>query len=339
MNYRFRVRSLALALSLSLTLAAVPFAARADNGSPAVIHSASADAGLVNLTLQGANFTKVRSPRLLLSGVATPLPILSLTDQVLVALLPRGIAPGTYAVTVASGSGGDGNTVDDFFVTLGAGGPAGETGPQGPAGPKGDTGAAGPVGPKGDTGAPGPTGPKGDTGAMGPAGPQGAAGTAGPQGMAGPQGPAGAQGPAGPAGQDGPYADLGSFLAKLEGIGCTLGACAGNVSARLNGSSVAIACVVQTYNLTVTVLNVPPFSLGYAMDVSGFGQGFQIPANGGATRTLAICRGLQTVVTVYANGTGQTLPLTGPGCAPVAGTPNACQITMDGDKNLVAAAN
>jgi hypothetical protein len=44
---------------------------------------------------------------------------------------------------------------------VGAQGPAGATGPQGPKGDKGDTGAQGPKGDKGDTGAQGPAGASG----------------------------------------------------------------------------------------------------------------------------------------------------------------------------------
>jgi hypothetical protein len=50
-------------------------------------------------------------------------------------------------------------------------GPAGATGPQGPAGPTGATGAQGPQGPPGANGAPGAQGPPGADGADGPRGP------------------------------------------------------------------------------------------------------------------------------------------------------------------------
>lgn len=65
---------------------------------------------------------------------------------------------------------------------VGAQGPKGDTGAQGPRGEKGDTGerglqgetgATGPQGPQGETGATGPQGPKGETGAIGPQGPKG----------------------------------------------------------------------------------------------------------------------------------------------------------------------
>lgn len=61
-------------------------------------------------------------------------------------------------------------------------GPAGATGPQGPAG---ETGAQGPTGPTGATGPQGPAGPIGATGPQGPTGAQGLVGATGPQGPAG----------------------------------------------------------------------------------------------------------------------------------------------------------
>ena len=189
MKNPFSTRPLVLALSLAV----MPMTALADNGKPAVIDSASADAGLVNLTIHGNNFTKVKSVRLWLGGTATPLPIVSLTDQVLVALLPAGVAPGTYSLALGTGgSGGDANIVDDFFVTLGG---TGTAGPAGPAGPQGAAGATGPAGPQGATG------PAGPQGAPGPAGPQGATGPAGPQGDTGPTGPAGPSASTTPIGQ------------------------------------------------------------------------------------------------------------------------------------------
>ena len=68
---------------------------------------------------------------------------------------------------------------------VGAQGPKGEPGPQGP---QGETGATGPQGPKGETGATGPQGPKGETGAIGPQGPRGETGATGPQGPKGKDG-------------------------------------------------------------------------------------------------------------------------------------------------------
>ena len=65
------------------------------------------------------------------------------------------------------------------YYELASSGPAGATGPAGPAGPQGETGVAGPAGPQGEAGFAGPTGPTGPTG---PAGPQGETGPAGADG-------------------------------------------------------------------------------------------------------------------------------------------------------------
>jgi hypothetical protein len=202
MKKEFRLRPLALATSLALAaLLPLPFAALAADNH-AVINSAAADSGLVNLTLHGQHFTSVKRLTLLLSGAAVPLPILSITDQTIVALLPIGIPPGSYVATLGSGDSGN---AEEFFVTLGGTGPAGPTGatgpqgPQGNAGPAGATGAQGIQGPQGATGAQGPQGNVGPTGPSGPTGATGAQGIQGQQGATGPAGPTGATGAAGTA--------------------------------------------------------------------------------------------------------------------------------------------
>src|SRR6478672_370157 len=120
------------------------------------------------------------------------LPTTTVTGNMVLAQVPAAIPPGSYLLTVTTGDAPS----DESWVTVGA------VGPQGQTGPKGDTGPQGPTGPKGDTGPQGPTGPKGDTGPQGPTGPKG---DTGPNGHTGPRGPTraqgktGAQGPAGPA--------------------------------------------------------------------------------------------------------------------------------------------
>jgi len=106
------------------------------------------------------------------------LPTTSVTGNMVLAQVPAAIPPGSYLLTVTTGDAPS----DESWVTVGA------VGPQGLTGPKGDTGPQGPTGPKGDAGPQGPTGPKGDTG---------------PRGLTGSQGDAGPQGPAGPAGAKG----------------------------------------------------------------------------------------------------------------------------------------
>ena len=70
-------------------------------------------------------------------------------------------------------------------------GPAGASGPSGPAGPAGASGPSGPAGPAGASGPSGPSGPAGLDGLPGPPGPPGLDGLPGPPGPQGPPGPAG----------------------------------------------------------------------------------------------------------------------------------------------------
>ena len=95
---------------------------------------------------------------------------------------------------------------------VGAQGPKGDTGPQGP---QGETGATGPQGPRGETGATGPQGPKGKDGEVtfesltdeqkaslrGEPGVKGEKGDPGAKGEKGEKGDPGAQGPKGESGQ------------------------------------------------------------------------------------------------------------------------------------------
>jgi len=176
------VRHLVVAVSMVLTsLLAAPQLALAAGKHP-VITSASSDAGLVNLTINGSGFNSVKNVKVLLIGVATPLPLVTKTDGILIGLLPVGIQPGTYSFVITSkGNGKDDHDEgdDEFFVALGG------AGTPGPAGPQGPQGGPGPAGPQGAQGGPGPAGPQGPQGGPGPAGPQGSPGPQGPQGPAG----------------------------------------------------------------------------------------------------------------------------------------------------------
>lgn len=196
-------------------------AALFDNDKAIVITRAEVDNNTNRLTITGKNFG-TRLPTVKLEYET--LILVSNSETQLLALLPAGINPGTYLLTIRRSKNGksDKNAKCDedddcktFDVTIGAVGPQGEVGPQGPQGKtgvKGDTGEQGPMGPKGDkgeTGETGPQGPKGDTGAQGvtgspgPQGPQGSAGATGPMGVQGAQGAQGPQGPAGPQGGGG----------------------------------------------------------------------------------------------------------------------------------------
>lgn len=191
------------AASIALLVAAAGPGMGADGDHPQpVILSASADSQLVVLTIGGQNFGD-QPPVISLDSM--PLVVTAATATQALALLPPGLLPGSYSLTLARGTPpGDGQEdhpstgdVAVFDVTLGA------VGPIGPRGEKGDTGNTGPQGLQG------PPGPQGATGATGAQGPQGSVGATGPQGSAGPQGPAGATGATGPMGPAGPQGPQG----------------------------------------------------------------------------------------------------------------------------------
>ena len=214
-------------LAAACLLALAP-AAHAQAASRASVESAAADAALVNLTLTGRNFLRLRSPAVFLSGHASALPVVSVSDGSLTALLPPGIAAGSYYVTLRDAGNNGIGTEDEFAFTLGAQGVAGVQGPQGPqgiagaTGPRGEPGAAGAAGAQGaqgdagPAGAPGPQGPQGSTGPAGPQGPTGVKGDPGqqgPMGFPGPPGPvAHIQGPQGPTGPTGPLGTTGQLV-------------------------------------------------------------------------------------------------------------------------------
>jgi hypothetical protein len=158
------------------------------------------------ITLVGDNFSPTGvAPAVLFDNVASPL--ISFTNNKVVATLPTGISAGTYRLRITPKPITSLSTIPfvgyyEFDVTLGT------TGPQGPAGVTGPQGLQGPMGFPGLPGAPGATGPQGPASTTpGPAGPQGAMGLPGATGAAstvpgpaGPGGPAGHDGAIGPAG-------------------------------------------------------------------------------------------------------------------------------------------
>lgn len=325
MGNKNRLCATALAAALAVAaLALNPSMALADNGSPAVIQSAAVDSDLLHLTVQGSHFTRVKGIRLVLSGVATPLPIISLSDQAIVALLPPGITPGTYALGVVSGQGNDDmHMVDDFFVTIGSigapgpAGPKGDTGATGPAGPMGATGNAGPAGLKGDTGATGPAGPLGATGPAGPAGPIGATGPAGPTGAtgaAGPAGPAGATGATGPAGATGASGPAGPAGATgATGPAGTAGQAAGTFKLGALGV-IPLGSSFKTTSITVpagspadllvslvvgaSTASATPCSGSFAIISDGTAPAFvtQSIPNGGAFTTISLTYAISPIL-------------------------------------------
>jgi hypothetical protein len=178
-----RFAAMLAALSLAFIVPAV-----ADSLPSPSISAANADSTSTFLHVTGVNFTG-GTATLSLGGAA--LAITNIAPNQIDALLPVGVQPGSYllTLTLAKGAGNSSNSSelrsDEFWVTIGAVGPQG---PQGPQGAQGSPGAQGAPGAQGPAGAPGPQGPQGVAGAQGPAGPEG------PQG---PQGPAGAAGSAG----------------------------------------------------------------------------------------------------------------------------------------------
>jgi len=148
------------------------------------------------VTIEGSGFATSKKPTVFLGGVQ--LTVTSFSATTIVASTAAVTTPGSYLLVV-----NDDVLPGLFEVTLGAVGPQGAMGLQGPIGPAGATGAAGSIGPIG------PAGPAGTTGAAGPIGPAGPAGATGATGAIGPAGATGAAGPIGPAGATGATGAIG----------------------------------------------------------------------------------------------------------------------------------
>ncbi len=165
----------------------------ADSSKAPAIASVRANAAGGLLQIFGSNFSG-GTPKVTLGTLPVPLQVTTATASQVDVVMPAGIAPGSYLLNLSiakkNGKEGNGEDVlsDEFWVTIGAAGPAGPQGPAGATGPMGATGLAGPAGPAGATGPQGPAGTTGKDGAMGPAGPQGIAGVPGSPGSQGPQG-------------------------------------------------------------------------------------------------------------------------------------------------------
>lgn len=130
-------------------------------GSTPVVLSAIVNSGVSpnQITITGAGFNpKGIAPQVVLNNGSLN-PLVSFTDMVIVANLPRNQPPGTFLLIVTNSQG---NFVQ-MSVTVGA------VGPQGPIGPQGPTGTTGPAGPTGATGTQGPQGPAGPPGPTGTA--------------------------------------------------------------------------------------------------------------------------------------------------------------------------
>ena len=99
--------------------------------------SAAADLSTNSLTITGENLG-ANTPVVTLAGVQLGIDSYDPSTQTIIAVLPPGMAPGTYLLRVSIGNGTPQNT--EFEIAIGA------TGPQGP---KGDTGPQGDPGPPG----------------------------------------------------------------------------------------------------------------------------------------------------------------------------------------------
>jgi cysteine-rich repeat protein len=132
-----------------------PGAAGDDENSVLKITSAFADLEEGTITVRGRNLGGDRC-RVWLGG--TRLNVERGSSKEVVALLPVGLAPGTYRLKLSRGKAKWQS--DEFAVAIVAAG-AGIPGPPGPPGPPGTMGEPGPQGPQGAQGPPGAPGPPG----------------------------------------------------------------------------------------------------------------------------------------------------------------------------------
>ena len=285
------------ALAAAAFMAFAPVA-NADSGRDPVISEARANEAQTHLLVTGSALP-TRGPRLTLGVGTAPLVVTLATSTRIEALLPVGIVPGTYLLSLtgsqASGSDSEGPRGDEFWVTIGA---------QGPAGPQGPTGA---------TGAQGLPGPSGPIGPMGPSGPAGANGPAGPTGATGPAGPVGAAGGA-----------LAS-LDALRGLPCSNGLfhCPSTVSFSQDPVThvVSMVCRPRADDHVVNVY-IDPRNLGAGEQVSVAvpGQSLIVVQAGGRpdTFTSLNCDGADMTITVTRSGapTGPHMSVSGGSCPP-----------------------
>jgi len=286
--------------------------AMAGGHDPLIAEARSDDANTV-LRIIGSDLP-TKQPRVSLGALAAPLVVTLATSTRIDALLPAGITPGTYLLTVTSGkkdSNGDGPHGDEFWVTLGA---RGDAGPPGAPGATGATGAAGGIGP------------------MGPAGPSGPVGAAGATGAAGPMGPAGP-----------PSTGAGlPNIEALEGLPCGLvgqnpSACQNAVRIerldyydQFNGEAFGLYCRphTQSYDLYLITANLAlDEQLRISVVTATSSSTETARHNAGYTRLGAFpCVGEAATITVYRYRTGtgpylsggQASTLFGPGCADAA---------------------
>lgn len=179
----------AVCVAILMMTSSLPALARAQEGldrrAEMNIRRIAADRRAGTMTIFGRNFCL--NPTVTLA--AEPLEVLATivgkgTDEITV-VLPEGVQPAGYRLTVDCGVTARGAAISDSF-DLGGGGAVGDVGPRGPAGPQGETGPQGPAGVQGPPGPIGLTGPQGAQGDPGPPGSIGPMGLQGPQGDPGP---------------------------------------------------------------------------------------------------------------------------------------------------------
>lgn len=326
---RLPVLTIALGFCAGLAAATPVFAASAN---PPAITEVRAEADILRIT--GVDMG-ASSPRATLGSKA--LVIVSVTATQVEALLPAGIAPGGYLLTLAYGKGKD--DYDEFWVTIGA------AGPQGPAGKPGEIGPPGRDGEPGARGKDGEPGARGKDGEPGTPGTDGAAGKNGEQGVAGPPGPPGAPGASS------------ISLSSMAGLPCTVAMCPGVIVGGFDPITSALKMSCQrapgsnTLRIRGSTTASSKFQMGalmFSSDVKDFGGIFRNRAIGNAPlafeeSTTGLCNGQVVSVTFSLDGVPASgVPLLqGGSCVstPLVRIPNqtvsaTCIITMNGDQTL-----
>src|SRR4030088_1674528 len=139
MNSRTNWKALAIGALLYLSVAA----AFAEEESKPVVVAAVPDASInpTQLTITGKHLGTAK-PLVTLGSIS--LGVVGFTPTVVTALLPLGLKPGSYLLTLEPD--GHSDKVARFDVALGVAGPKGDKGDSGPPGPVGAVGAQGPAG-------------------------------------------------------------------------------------------------------------------------------------------------------------------------------------------------
>jgi Collagen triple helix repeat (20 copies)/IPT/TIG domain len=148
-----------MAVALGSVLALVPQKNAGGAALPLVLNNATINYGASpnQITINGTGFSNFGIAPTVLFNDVNVAPLVSFTNEQIVANLPVNTSAGTYRLKITNSEGKS----RQFDVTSGSVGPPG---PIGPAGPQGPTGAIGPRGPAGPQGPPGAAGPPGSGG-------------------------------------------------------------------------------------------------------------------------------------------------------------------------------